>query len=189
MTSDKHDRATDRTAEALLKIEENESTKYDIIIMLQGDEPMVTPEMIENSIKPFNDKSVNVTNLMAKISNKKDFNDPNEVKVVCDNNDDALYFSREPIPSLSKSSNHNLMMKQVCVIPFRRDYLLKFNQMEESRFEKIESIDMLRILENGEKVRMIEITEETNSVDTLEELKIVEKKMKNDKLIKKYVSL
>ena len=61
--------------------------------------------------------------------------------------------------------------------------------MEESRFEKIESIDMLRILENGEKVRMIEITEETNSVDTLEELKIVEKKMKNDKLIKKYVSL
>ena len=106
MTSDKHDRATDRTAEALLKIEENESTKYDIIIMLQGDEPMVTPEMIENSIKPFNDRSVNVTNLMAKISNKKDFNDPNEVKVVCDNNDDALYFSREPIPSLSKSSNH-----------------------------------------------------------------------------------
>ena len=189
MTSSTHERATDRTAEAMIKIEKEQGALNDIIIMIQGDEPMITSNMIEASIKPFENKLVNVTNLMAKILTVEEFNDPNEVKVVYDDNYDAIYFSREPIPSLSKAKNHNFMMKQVCIIPFRRDYLLKFNRMKETTLEKIESIDMLRIIENGEKVRMVESVEVTYSVDTIEDLNKVEKIMKNDLSVKDYLDL
>tara|TARA_A100001011_G_C13939639_1_gene686618 strand:- start:362 stop:733 length:372 start_codon:yes stop_codon:yes gene_type:complete len=123
---------------------------------------------------------------MSKINSKKEFYDPNEVKVVCDKNNYALYFSREPIPSFSKYGKHNFMMKQVCIIPFRRNFLIRFNKMKETQLEKIESVDMLRILENGIKVKMIETQEETYSVDTKQDLNKVKIKMKADSLLKKY---
>ncbi|MDE5832501.1 MAG: 3-deoxy-manno-octulosonate cytidylyltransferase [Desulfovibrio sp.] len=187
MTSDSHVRCSTRTAEALLKIEKETGKKADIVVMVQGDEPMVTPGMIEQAVKPLlEDPSVNVVNLMAEMDTLEEFEDPNEVKVVIDNNSDALYFSREPIPSRKKGADRVPMRKQVCVIPFRRDYLLKFNEMKESPLEIYESVDMLRILEHGEKVRMAPTDARTWSVDTPEDLARVARLMKDDKLMEKY---
>jgi 3-deoxy-manno-octulosonate cytidylyltransferase (CMP-KDO synthetase) len=187
MTSDAHERATDRTAEAMLKIEKIIGEKIDLVVMVQGDEPMVTPEMISESLQPLlDDSSVNVVNLMANMDNCEEFEDPNEVKVVVDNFSNAIYFSREPIPSRKKGFEHVPMLKQVCIIPFKRDYLLKFNDTAETNLEKIESVDMMRIIENGESVRMVMTNAKSFSVDTPEDLLNVEKKMENDQLMELY---
>ena len=189
MTSDTHERATDRTAEAMLKVEKIMGETVDVVVMVQGDEPMVTPEMISESLSPYSeDKSVNVVNLMASMDSVKEFEDPNEVKVVIDKNNNALYFSREPIPSRKKGVDEVPMLKQVCIIPFKRDYLLKFNETPETELERIESVDMMRVLENGDKVRMVYTDAKSFSVDTNEDLQNVIAKMKDDTLIKKYIT-
>ena len=152
MTSDTHERCTTRAAEAMLKIEKEIGAQVDIIVIVQGDEPMTTPEMIETAIEPMlYDGSINVVNLMAKMKTIEEFEDLNEVKVVVNQNNDALYFSREPVPSRKKGVEKVPMRKQVCIMPFRRDYLLRFNDMAEMPLERIESVDMMRILEHGEK--------------------------------------
>jgi 3-deoxy-manno-octulosonate cytidylyltransferase (CMP-KDO synthetase) len=187
MTSDVHERATDRTAEAMLKAEEEIGEKVGIVVMVQGDEPMVTPEMITESLSPFTaDKSVEVVNLMAYMDSVAEFEDPNEVKVVVDKNSDAIYFSREPIPSRKKGFDDVPMLKQVCIIPFKRDYLLHFNDTPETELERIESVDMMRIIENGDKVRMVMTEASSFSVDTPEDLNNVEIKMEGDQLIQSY---
>lgn len=187
MTSDKHTRCTDRTAEAMLKIEKELGLTADIVVMVQGDEPMVTPGMIEAAVKPMlDDPSLQVVNLMADLASVEEFEDPSEVKVVTDLKSNALYFSREPIPSRKKGVTDVPMKKQVCIIPFRRDYLLKFNSLPETPLEIIESVDMMRILENGDTVRMVPITERTLSVDTPEDLRRVVALMENDTLRKEY---
>ena len=190
MTSTSHDRASDRTAEAMIKIEQQLGFQVDVVVMVQGDEPMTTPEMITQSLKPFHDEpSVNVVNLMLELESDLEFEDPNEVKVVIDKNSDAIYFSREPIPSKKKGVSNGPMLKQVCVIPFRREYLLKFNRMDETILEKIESVDMLRVLENGGKVRMIYSQTPSFSVDTKQDLAKVVSAMENDKLMLSYVAV
>ena len=149
---------------------------------------MIHPEMISISLKQFySDDNIIVVNLMSKILNIDEFNDPNEVKVVVDNSSNAIYFSREPIPSRKKGYDKVPMFKQVCVIPFKRDYLLEFNETQQTTLEKIESIDMLRVIENGKNVKMVLSDKVTYSVDTDLDLRNVEKKMKNDELISKYV--
>ncbi|OHA30080.1 MAG: 3-deoxy-D-manno-octulosonate cytidylyltransferase [Candidatus Taylorbacteria bacterium RIFCSPLOWO2_12_FULL_43_20] len=189
MTKDTHERASNRTAEAMLKIEEETDDELDIVIMIQGDEPMIVPEMIDMAIKPFlEDSSVEVVNLMAPIRSVEEHHDPNCPKVVVDKNNFAIYFSREPIPSRKKWKEETVpMFKQVCVIPFTRNFLLKFNELEPTPLEIIESIDMNRVLEHGYKVKMILTDVETYSVDTPEDLVKVEKKMLGDKLIDNYV--
>mgnify|MGYP006096997445 FL=1 len=188
MTNSNHERASDRAAEAMLKIEKSTNKKVDIVVMIQGDEPMVTPKMISDSLIPFQiDTSVNVVNLMANINSIEEFEDPNEVKVVVNLSNDAMYFSREPIPSRKKSSGKLSMLKQVCIIPFKRDYLIKFNNTPETVTEIIESIDMMRIIENDEKVRMVMTDENSFSVDTKEDLLKVEEFMMDDLLMKKYI--
>ena len=183
MTGDHHVRCSTRTAEALLKIEAATGQKADIVVMVQGDEPMITPDMIDAAVEPMlKDPSINVVNLMADLATEEEFEDPNEVKVVTDLNGDALYFSREPIPSRRKGTPHVPMHKQVCIIPFRRDYLLKFNAMDECPLEIIESVDMMRILEHGEKVRMVPTDKRTLSVDTQEDLERVREMMRDDAL-------
>ncbi|MCR4666577.1 MAG: 3-deoxy-manno-octulosonate cytidylyltransferase [Desulfovibrio sp.] len=187
MTADTHVRCSTRTAEALLTIEKNTGKKVDIVVMVQGDEPMVMPEMISAAVEPMlHDPSINVVNLMAEMETLEEFEDPNEVKVVVDRNDNALYFSREPIPSRKKGSDKVPMRKQVCIIPFRRDYLLRFNEMEESPLEIYESVDMMRILEHGEKVRMVPTACKTWSVDTPEDLARVARLMRNDEIMLRY---
>ncbi len=187
MTSKSHERASDRTAEALLSIEKDQNVKFDVVVMVQGDEPMVTPKMISQSLDPFRASAdVNVVNLMAEIDSVKEFEDPNEVKVVVNQNYDAIYFSREPIPSMKKGAKFIKMLKQVCIIPFSRDYLLEFNSMQETELERIESVDMMRIIENGGRVKMVMISDPMFSVDTEQDLRNVESKMINDKLRSKY---
>lgn len=187
MTADTHERASDRTSEAMLKVEEETKQCIDIVVMIQGDEPMLYPQMIDESVEPLiNDDDVIVTNLLGEIKTIEEFEDPNEVKVVVDQHYNALYFSREPIPSRKKGVTDVPMLKQVCIIPFRRDFLLEYNRMEPTPLEVIESVDMMRILENGLKVRMVPTKHEMKSVDTKEELEIVERIMADDELFKTY---
>ena len=188
MTADTHTRCTDRTAEAVEKIEAQTGKKVDIVVMVQGDEPMTTPEMIDAALEPMlKDSSINVVNLMADIENLADFENPNEVKVVVNLKDEALYFSREPVPSRKKGVDQVPMRKQVCIIPFRRDYLTRFNSLAETPLEVIESVDMMRILEHGEKVQMVYTKARSGSVDTADDKIAVEKAMQNDVLLPRYL--
>jgi len=188
MTADTHERCSDRTAEAMLKVESEIGRRVDIVVMVQGDEPMVKPEMIEAAVSQMlKDSSVQVVNLMAHMKNSKEFEDPNEVKVVVDLYGRALYFSREPIPSRRKGVQDVPMLKQVCIIPFRRDYLLKFNSFPETPLEKIESVDMMRVIEHGEHVHMVLTEAETLSVDTPEDLERVVDLMNGDHLMHSYI--
>lgn len=181
MTSPLHARASDRAAEALLKIEEIIKTKTDIVVMIQGDEPMVTPEMIDSAIRSLlDDPSVLVSNVMSPVSSEIEHRDPNEVKVVVDVDSNALYFSREPIPSNTRRESNIPLLKQVCIIPYRRSFLLKFNAMEQTPLERAESVDMMRVLEHGYKVKMVMTKNETYSVDTVEDLREVEVLLKKD---------
>jgi 3-deoxy-manno-octulosonate cytidylyltransferase (CMP-KDO synthetase) len=187
MTADTHTRCSDRTAEALAYIESELGLTADIVVMVQGDEPMVTPGMVEAAVAPLlREPELKITNLMADMASVEEFEDPAEVKVVTDLADNALYFSREPIPSRKKGITTVPMRKQVCVIPFRRDFLLKFNSLAETPLEIIESVDMMRVLENGEKIRMIPISERTLSVDTPEDLRRVRELMREDSLRLQY---
>ena len=174
MTSDKHERASDRCAEALLKIEQEDNMQYDIVVMVQGDEPMIHPNMISEALDPMlDDSEIMITNLLGKIEDEEEFEDRNCIKVVCDLNNNALYFSREPIPTRSKTKKVP-KGKQICVIPFRRDFLLDYNKMQPTELEIVESIDMMRILEHGIKVRMVPTSYQTHAVDTIEDLIKVE---------------
>lgn len=187
MTADTHERASDRCAEALLKVEAETGKKADIVVMLQGDEPMIVPEMIAQAVQPLlDDDSILVSNLMAKMQTREEHEDPGEVKVVVDLNNFALYFSREPIPSRKKGVDDVPMLKQVCIIPFRRDFLLEYAQLAPTPLEIIESVDMNRILEHGLKIKMIMTSHESYSVDTPEDLRKVENYMANDTLMAAY---
>jgi len=188
MTSKSHERASDRCAEAMIEIEKITNSKIDIMVMVQGDEPMVTPKMISDSLEPFRfDRSVNIVNLMTSIKTIEEFEDPNEVKVVVNKANNAMYFSREPIPSRKKGVHKVSMLKQVCVIPFKRDYLIKFNNTPETHTEIAESIDMMRIIESCENVHMVMSDECSYSVDTKSDLDKVSKIMESDLLMKKYI--
>jgi len=179
LTSNTHERASDRCAEALLKIEKILKLKFDIVVMVQGDEPMIHPNMITEATLPmFKNNQIKIVNLMGKIKDHKEFIDRGCIKVVTDLKSNALYFSREPIPTNSKTNNITIQ-KQICVIPFKRDFLLKYNKLKETPLEKIESIDMLRVLENGIKVFMAKTKYYTHAVDTPRDLKMVSKLIKS----------
>ena len=161
--------------------------KIDIVVMVQGDEPIITPQMIDKSIQPFSrSEDIQIVNLMSKINSVGEFEDPNEVKVVVNEKSDAIYFSREPIPSRKKGYESVPMYKQVCIIPFTRKALLNFNDTPETELEKIESVDMLRVIENGNSIHMVEVKEDTYSVDTEDDRKKVEKLLLHDELTELY---
>lgn len=181
MTDTCHERCTDRVAEAIRSI------PCDIVVIIQGDEPLVTPDMIDEAIAPMiSDPDIMCINLMADIETDDDFNDPNEVKVVVDRKGDALYFSREPIPSVKKGARGFPRYKQVCIMPFRRDFLFTYTSLPPTPLENIESVDMLRILEHGYPVRMIHTGARTCSVDTMEDLRYVETLMEKDPLFRNH---
>lgn len=182
MTSAAHQRATDRVAEAA------RTTGGDIVIVIQGDEPLLHPEMIEIAFKPVvEDGSVFCSNLVQRINTIEDFVNPNTIKVTMNSSGNALYFSREPIPSQHRLSFGAVRAyKQVCVIPIRRENLFKFLELKPTPLEEAESIDMLRILEHGYKVRLLETGFRTLSVDVQEEVPAVELALQNDPLCSLY---
>lgn len=170
LTSDTHERASDRCAEALIKAEKIAGYKFDIVIMVQGDEPLTNADMLTEAVQPMmKDMAIDVINLMGKIESEAEFKDRNCIKVVCDTNDYALYFSREPIPTEYRMAFKEAS-KQVCVIPFRRDYLLEYSNLKPTPLEVAESIDMLRVIESGGRVKMIPTAHSSYSVDTPDDL-------------------
>mgnify|MGYP006083641741 FL=1 len=189
MTSKSHTRATTRTAEAMQIIEDRIEEKIDIVVMVQGDEPLIKSETIAETLSHFEDPNVNIVNIMSRIDRYEDFIDRNNVKVVVDSNSDALYFSREPIPSPWKGIENLSMYMQTGIIAFRRDSLLKFNSMEETSLEQIESVDMNRVIEMGDSIRMVATEFKTIGVDTPQELKNSEELMRNDLTFAHYQKL
>jgi 3-deoxy-manno-octulosonate cytidylyltransferase (CMP-KDO synthetase) len=170
MTSPTHQRASDRVAEAVQHIE-SFGHKYDVIVMIQGDEPLITPDMIDVALQPLLRGDATVSNL-AEIITGKDIKDSNTIKIVTDINNFALYFSRQPIPY------DTIAQKQVCVIPFTREMLDTYTNLKPTYLEKIESVDMMRLVENGYKVKIILTDHKTHSVDVPKDIKVVEKMMK-----------
>lgn len=188
MTSASHTRATTRTAEAMLIIESEINDKIDVVVMVQGDEPLILPETIAETLKHFDDPDVNIVNIMSCLESAEQFIDKNNVKVVVNNKSDALYFSREAIPSTWQSKENIPMYMQTGIIAFRRDALIQFNSMEETLLEQIESVDMNRVLETGGSIRMVLTDSVTIGVDTHSELKIAEKLLNSDNTMKEYLS-
>lgn len=174
MTSKSHERASDRCAEALGALEILDEKEYDIVVMAQGDEPLMAPDMLTEVLSPMlDDSSIQITNLMSQIDDYNSFSNPNFVKVVVDKNLDAMYFSREPIPS--RFLGHEVpMFRQLGIICFRKQALLEYSQLAPTPLELIESVDMLRVLEHGRKVRMVLTFHQSQSVDTPEDLILVE---------------
>ena len=188
MTAKTHERCSDRCAEALLKIEQFTGKKIDILVMVQGDEPLVNPQMIDEAVNPLlNNPEINIVNLAGDISDRDEFEDPNEIKVIVDKHSNALCFSRSPIPFMKKEFDKSVMKKQICIIPFRRDFLIQFNQWTPLSLEKLESIDMLRVLEHGYDVHIVPTKHKMKSVDTPSDLKIVEQIMKERLCDAKYI--
>lgn len=182
MTSSAHQRASDRVAEAA------ESLDADIVVMIQGDEPLITPEMVEMSFLPLlEDESIFCINLTKQIDSEEEYRNPNTIKVVMDHGGYALYMSREAIPTTHGNDFASIKAyKQVCIISYPKHSLLEFARMEPTALEVAESIDMQRILEHGMRVKMVECTQITHSVDVREDIAIVENLMRSDPLTGKY---
>lgn len=187
MTAPTHTRATTRTAEAMEHIEAATGEQADVVVMVQGDEPLILPETIAETLDHFNDQTVEIVNIMSRLRTYEQFVDRNNVKVVVNQNNDALYFSREPIPSPWRGTENVPMYMQTGIIAFRRNVLLRFNRMPETRLEQIESVDMNRVLETGGRIRMVLTETVTIGVDTPQELKDAEELMKNDPTLLQYL--
>lgn len=148
-----------------------------IVVNIQGDEPFIRGEMIDQAIEPLLfDQSVQITTLAKKIESIEDLKSPSVTKVVFDYQNYAMYFSRSPIPFV-RDARTNLdrinkadIYKHIGLYAFRIDELLKFTSLEQTDLEKTEKLEQLRMLENGMKIKVVETEFETLSVDTPEDL-------------------
>ncbi len=181
MTADTHERCTDRIAEAA------ETLDADIVINVQGDEPLVRPEMFGPLLAPLQAEDLPCTNLMVEIRTDTDFESPNVVKAVCDLSGNALYFSREPIPSVKKAGGQRFKRyQQLGIIAFRKLFLHEFAELPPTPLEIIESVDMMRALEHGYPVRMVLTPSPAIGVDTPNDLERAIKLMQEDDLFATY---
>ena len=165
-----HNTGTDRIAEF------SEELKNDIIINIQGDEPFVNKEDLIKIIEEFKidtANEINLISLMIKLKNARDVSNPNNVKVVVDKSCDAILFSRSSIP-FNRSDFKPNFYKHIGVYAFRNTFLREFAQYHQTPLEKAEMIEALRVVENGKKIRMIEVFKDHVSIDTVEDLKIAE---------------
>lgn len=182
MTGDRHERASDRCAEALLVLEAEWGARFSEIVMVQGDEPMLHPAMIGQSLAPMEaDPSVRVTNLLGEFEDNDEMLGPSCIKVVCDIKGDAMYMTRQQIPTGGALGTH-VTGKQVCVIGFRRDDLVGYSNLSSTPLEQAESIDMLRFMEHGVSVRMAQTEFRTHAVDTPADVEVVERALHEDPL-------
>lgn len=168
MTSEKHPTHLDRLAEVAQKIE------ADFYININGDEPLMMPEYVDKLLPTANvdPKSFYFANAMTKIMKPVEVNDVSRIKIAIDNESNALYLARTPIPYPKASSDFDYM-KFVGIQCFSRSALLFCGETPRGRIEGIEDIDEYRFLENGKKMKMVEIPAETLSVDTKTDLKVV----------------
>ncbi|MGA2668295.1 MAG: 3-deoxy-manno-octulosonate cytidylyltransferase [Ignavibacteria bacterium] len=165
MTSKKRQSGTDRIGEAAKKL------KCKIIVNIQGDEPLIDHRNIDRAIKPLlADKKLNVSTLGYEITNSDEIGNPNVVKVVFNKNYEALYFSRYPLPYNRDGSMKVKYYKHIGLYVYRRDYLLKLIRMKQSELEEAEKLEQLRILQNGEKIKVVLTDIDSHSIDTEEDL-------------------
>ena len=187
LTKDTHERATERTGEAFEKIMEITGNDFDGVLMIQGDEPLLNPALLDDMISfHINQISPYITNLISEIHNLDEFNNPNVVKVVKDNNGRILYFSRSPIPSNLKFSKKHPRWKQLGIILFSNDALNTYNELEPTELEIIESVDMNRVLENDLIITAFPTNEISHAVDVPEDIPLLEQLFINDMLINNY---
>jgi 3-deoxy-manno-octulosonate cytidylyltransferase (CMP-KDO synthetase) len=172
MTSPKHKSGTDRIGEAVKNID------CDIVVNIQGDEPFIDYRNIDKAIEPLvKDKELNASTLAAKIDDIREINDPNTVKVFFDKEKYAVDFSRSVKPFNSKSKRANFY-KHIGLYVFRKSFLLKFIKMKPSKREEKEKLEQLRIIDNGEDIKIILTRLKSLSVDTKEDLEKIKKLMK-----------
>lgn len=165
MTSAKHRSGTDRIAEAVKKI----SSKVDVIINIQGDEPYISPKQIRLVADCFKTKEVKIATLAKKFTAKDDIYNPNVVKVIFNKNKEAIYFSRSVIP-YNRTAAVIDYYKHVGIYGYRTAILDQITQLKPSLLEKAESLEQLRWLENGFKITIHLTNEETVAIDTPEDL-------------------
>lgn len=174
LTRDNHPNGTSRIAEAALLYRD-----YETILNIQGDEPLVTPQITEKLIEAVVNHNAKMTTLKKKIVSYEEMNDPNTVKVVTDIYGRALYFSRSPIPFERDREEPPKTIpygfKHIGMYGFRRDFLFKYLEMEPSKMEKTEKLEQLRVLENGFTIYVSETDAVTVDVNIAEDLKKTEK--------------
>ncbi len=165
MTRSDHASGTDRLVEAI------SHTDADLIVNVQGDEPVIHPEMIDQAIEPFHtEPDIIMTTLKKQIDSRQELLNPNVVKVVTDHRGDALYFSRLPIPFHREEGCSQIHYKHIGLYVYRRNFLESFSQLESGLLEQAEHLEQLRVLENGHSIRVIETNHHTIGVDTPEDL-------------------
>jgi 3-deoxy-manno-octulosonate cytidylyltransferase (CMP-KDO synthetase) len=174
MTADTHVRCTDRVAEAARDLD------ADIVVNIQGDEPLIHPDAIdllcEAALRSSDLPCVNLANV---ITREEDFLNPNQIKAVCDQKDNALYMSRQPIPT-TKAWSGTRVLRQLGMIAFRKEFLVTFAALPPTPLETAESVDMLRAIEHGYTVRMVISAHESFGVDTPEDLRTAEARLIGD---------
>ncbi len=169
ITKSTHQSGTDRIGEAVSAI------ACDIVINVQGDEPFIEPSLIEALVNSFSNSDISMSSAMSKINNVKDLQNTNVVKVVTDLHNNALFFSRSLLPfprDVKEISTANEVLEKyqffrhIGIYGYRKDFLLKFVNMEQSYLEKVEKLEQLRALENGFKIKMIETDSSLMGIDT-----------------------
>lgn len=175
MTRKDHPNGTSRIAEVM------NSFKQDLVINIQGDQPLVDPKALDEMVSIFEkSKDVEMLTLAVRMTDRASFENPNVVKVVCDAKGDALYFSRATIPFVQgKQDGAFSFLKHLGVYGYRRDFLLNFVAWEPGILENIEKLEQLRVLERGRSIRVIETAYDFISVDTEEDLREVEKRLRD----------
>jgi len=172
MTSKKHKSGTDRVAEVAKKID---GESDDIIVNIQGDEPLISPITIKKIVMTMKkNREILVATPICLIKDKNEFCNPNIVKVTVDKNMFALYFSRSPIPHSSAN-----FYKHIGLYAYRRDFLFKFVRLSVSKLENIERLEQLRILENGYRIKTVLVRDDSIPVDVPEDVKRIELILKN----------
>lgn len=164
MTSPDHPSGTDRLAEVALSYPD-----VDVIVNVQGDEPMIPPEVIDDLANAFDDDDLSMATLKVEMQ-QDDYNNPAAVKVVTDLNGYALYFSRSQIPYPRNMPADYKVFKHVGIYAYRRDFLLKYAALTPTPLERAESLEQLRALENGYKIKVLESDFQGVGVDTPDDL-------------------
>ena len=168
MTRADHKTGTDRLAEVAEKFSD-----ADLIINVQGDEPLIESSLIDELVEQFtDDENLQMATVATELTDDAEIKNPNNVKVIFDKNNDALYFSRSQIP-YPRNAGFSKTYKHIGIYAYRRNFLLQYAKMESTPLEQSESLEQLRALENGYKIRVIISDCKFVGVDTEEDLKLV----------------
>jgi len=174
MTKDTHERCTDRVEEAMQRL------PGEIVVMVQGDEPLLVPDAVSQVIQPLlDDPELNVVNLLSPLESAADYSNANIVKAVCDRRGNLIYLTRSPVPYF-KQPEFVPVYRQTGIIAFRADFLPRFSSLPETALEKAESVDMLRLIEHGIRLKGVVAEYTSLGVDRPGDVPLVETVLRRD---------